>query len=241
MVPPTTGIELPGAAILPGFVDSHIHPVFGIELTQGADLTRCHTLPDVEAALSTEAAGLADGDWLLGWGLDPNVFDDGPVSNDVLNKVAGQHPAFIRFFDAHAALASSEALAVAGVTGGEEFTDGSRVVTDATGLPTGYLLEIQAIHLVEAVVPPLSFDHRVEALYDVLLHMARAGFTSGQVQDLAPDAIELLTTIEATRHLPIRLRMSPWYVPGAPIEEVEDSPTCRACTDATGSSRASSS
>ena len=50
--------------------------------------------------------------------------------------------------------------------------------------------------------------------------MARAGFTSGQVQDLAPDAIELLQTIEATRDLPIRLRMSPWYVPGAPLEEV---------------------
>ncbi len=40
------------------------------------------------------------------------------------------------------------------------------------------------------------------------------------MQDLAPDAIELLQTIEATRDLPIRLRMSPWYVPGAPLEEV---------------------
>ena len=73
---------------------------------------------------------------------------------------------------------------------------------------------------VEAFLPPLSFDHRAESLYAVLLHMARAGFTSGQVQDLAPDAIELLEAIEATRDLPIRLRMSPWYMPGAPIEEV---------------------
>ena len=216
----TRVIELPGAAILPGFVDSHIHPVFGIELTRGADLSRCRTLADVEAALSLEAAGLAEDDWLLGWGLDPNVFGENPVSNEVVNKVAGKHPAFIRFFDAHAALASSATLALAGVTGAEEFTDGSRVVTDETGRPTGYLLELQAIHLVEAVLPPLGFAHRSEALYEVLLHMARAGFTSGQVQDLAPDAIELLQTIEATRDLPIRLRMSPWYVPGAPIEEV---------------------
>src|SRR5215207_9877234 len=86
--------------------------------------------------------------------------------------------------------------------------------------PPGYLLELQAVHLVEAILPPLGFDHRAEALYEVLLLMARAGFTSGQVQDLAPDTIELLQTIEATRDLPIRLRMSPWYVPGAPLEEV---------------------
>jgi predicted amidohydrolase YtcJ len=216
----TRVIELPGAAILPGFVDSHIHPVFGIELTRGADLSRCLTLADVEATLRTEVAGLAAEDWLLGWGLDPNVFGEAPVSNAVLNEVAGDRPAFIRFFDAHAALASSRALALAGVTGTEEFTDASRVVTDASGRPTGYLLELQAVHLVEASLPPMSFDQRTEALYDVLLHMSRAGFTSGQVQDLAPDAIELLQTIEATRDLPIRLRMSPWYVPGAPIEEV---------------------
>ncbi|MGV8881682.1 MAG: amidohydrolase [Rhodoglobus sp.] len=216
----TRVIELPGAIILPGFVDSHIHPVFGIDMTRGVDLGRCRTLDDVEEALRAEAAGLAEGDWLLGWGLDPNVFGAEPVTNAVLDEPAGDRPAFIRFFDAHAALASSRALELAGVTGAEEFTDGSRVVTDEHGRPTGYLLEIQSVELVESVLPPLSFDHRVEALNDILLVMARAGFTAGQVQDLAPDAIDLLKTIESTRDLPIRLRMSPWYVPGAPIAEV---------------------
>lgn len=81
-------------------------------------------------------------------------------------------------------------------------------------------MELQAIHLVDALVPPLSAAQRVEALYGVLRQMAEAGFTSGQVQDLAPDAIELLDAIEATRDLPIRLRMSPWYEPGEPIEVV---------------------
>jgi predicted amidohydrolase YtcJ len=216
----TQVVELPGAAILPGFVDSHIHPVFGIDLTRGADLSGCHTLADVEAALRTEAAGLGADDWLLGWGLDPNVFGERAVSNAVLDAVAEGRPAFIRFFDAHAGLASSRALERAGVTGNEVFTDGSRVVTDAAGQPTGYLLELQAVHLVESVLPPLSFEQRTEALYQVLLMMARGGFTSGQVQDLAPDTIALLEALETTRDLPIRLRLSPWFVPGAPLDEV---------------------
>lgn len=216
----TRVIDLPGAVILPGFVDSHIHPVFGIDLTRGVDLNRCRTLADVAESLRAEVAGMAAEGWLLGWGLNPNVFGDDAVSNAVLDDVAGSRPAFIRFFDAHAALASSAALALAGVTGSEEFSDGSRVACDPTGRPTGYLLELKAIHLVEAVLPPLSLDNRVDALYEVLLMMARAGFTSGQVQDLAPDAIELLQRIEATRELPIRLRMSPWYEPGMPMDEV---------------------
>lgn len=215
----TQVVDLPGATILPGFVDSHIHPVFGIDLTRGADLNRCRTLADVESALRAAVAGLGEGDWLLGWGLDPNVFGEHPVSNAVLDEVAAGRPAFMRFFDAHAGLASSRALELAGVTGTESFTDGSRVVTDDSGRPTGYLLELQAVHLVESLLPQLSFEERTDALYEVLLHMARAGFTAGQVQDLAPGTIELLEAIESTRDLPIRLRLSPWFVPGAPLTE----------------------
>ena len=213
--------ELPGATILPGFVDSHIHPVFGIGLTRGADLSGCRSLADVEDALRAEADGLSEGEWLLGWGLDPNVFPGDEVTNRVLDDVAGTRPAMVRLFDAHAALASSAALAVAGLRGDETFSDASRVVTDAAGRLTGSLLEVQAMELVERHVPSLSADQRVDALRGILQRMASAGFTSGQVQDLAPDAIELLERIEETGDLPIRLRMSPWFEPGTPIGEVD--------------------
>jgi predicted amidohydrolase YtcJ len=217
----TTLMELPGASVLPGFVDSHIHPVFGLDLTRGADLTHCRTLADVEQTLRAELETLGVDDWLLGWGLNPTAFEGSEVTNRLLDAVAGDRPAFIRLFDAHAALASSRALEIAGCRGDEQFTDASRVVTDATGRPTGYLLEVQAIALVEPFVPELAFGQRADRLYDVLMQMARSGFTAGQVQDLAPDAIELLRSIEETRDLPIRLRMSPWFVPGTAIEEVD--------------------
>lgn len=217
----TVVIDRSDAVILPGFVDSHIHPVFGLALTRGADLTGCRTLAEVAERLRAELEHLGDDDWLLGWGLDPGAFEGAEVTNRMLDELAPGRPAFIRLFDAHAALASSRALEIAGCRGDERFTDGSRVVTDANGHPTGYLLELQAMAIVEPYVPELTFDQRVEGLYEVLLHMARAGFTAGQVQDLAPDTIELLRTIEQTRDLPIRLRMSPWFEPGTAVEEVD--------------------
>ena len=217
----TRVVELEGAVILPGFVDSHIHPVFGLELTRGADLSRCRTPADVRQQLGAHVAALGDDEWLLGWGLDPNVFGDRAVTNEVLDGVAGERPAMVRLFDAHAALASSRALELAGVTGSEQFTDSSRVVCDEDGRPTGYLLELQAMALVEQHVPQLTFDERVQALYEILLRMARAGFTAGQVQDLAPGTIELLESIEAARELPIGLRLSPWFEPGTDFADIE--------------------
>jgi predicted amidohydrolase YtcJ len=64
-----------GAAVLtPGLVDCHIHPVLGLELTRGCDLSGAKDLAEVRRLLCAEAAATAHGDWVRGWGLDPNVF-----------------------------------------------------------------------------------------------------------------------------------------------------------------------
>ena len=59
-----------GAAVLtPGLVDCHIHPVFGLELTRGCDLSGATDLAEVRALLRAEAeatpagTGCGAGDW----------------------------------------------------------------------------------------------------------------------------------------------------------------------------------
>ena len=59
-----------GAALVPGLVDSHLHPFWGAELARGVDLGRARTQVEVLAALT---AGEPERGWLFAWGLDYNA------------------------------------------------------------------------------------------------------------------------------------------------------------------------
>ena len=217
----TRVIELPDAAILPGFVDSHIHPVFGIDMTRGATSAGAARSPTSRRRCGQRRPGLADGEWLLGWGLDPNVFGEEPVSNDGpergRGRAPGVHPILRRpcrtriLGGARACPCHGDRRVHRRVTCRHRRGRAARPATSLSSRPCTWWRRF--CHRWASITAPRRSTRCSSS-------MARAGFTSGQVQDLAPDAIELLQTIEATRDLPIRLRMSPWYVPGAPLEEV---------------------
>lgn len=202
-------VDLGEATVVPGLIDSHIHPIGGIEMTRGADLRDCRTLEDVERSLRSDPEAWS-GEWLLGWGLDPNVFQ-GPPTGAIFDRVAPGAPATIQVFDAHSLVASSEALHRAGVSGAESFTDNSIVVVDSAQLPTGYLIEHSAMNLVRILIPQTSLADRVLLLRRSLMAMARTGFAAGHALDMdQTDAVDLLDLAASqSGGLPLDLTISP--------------------------------
>lgn len=214
----TTVIDLNGAVVTPGLVDGHIHPVTGAELTHGLDLSGCADLDAVRDALAREVRTLAPGAWLHGWGLDPNVFGDGPVEAAALGPVLDGVPALLLLFDAHSMLASPRALELAGVEGPRTFDQSAEVVCDDAGRPTGLLLEDAACALVERVAPQPTRTQRRDRLAAALRSMAATGLTGGHVMDANGDSLALYAELDAAGELPMRLRVAPWCQPGADTE-----------------------
>ena len=62
-------IDLQGAAVLPGLVDSHQHPFLGTQEARGVDLAGVRTLDGVLAALRKERLRCNDGEWVHGFAL----------------------------------------------------------------------------------------------------------------------------------------------------------------------------
>ncbi|BCY07848.1 amidohydrolase [Actinoplanes sp. L3-i22] len=215
--PATEVLDLGAATVTPGLVDGHAHPVTGIGMTRGVDLSTVRTLNDLKLILKA-ARGTG---WLEGWGLDPNAFAGAPITFAPLVEAVGPDvPVFLSLFDAHSALVSPRALELAGIAGPREFCSGASVVCDGGGRPTGHLLELEAVELVREILPVDAFAERVARLRDLLARMAATGLTGANAMDFEEDSLELFRALEADGELPVRWRCAPFVMPGASLPHV---------------------
>ncbi|MER7624254.1 amidohydrolase [Streptomyces sp. NPDC126503] len=217
--PGTETVDLAGATLTPGLTDSHSHPVWGLEMFTGTDLSAVTDLEGLRAALRT--AERRDG-WIIGHGLDHNVFGGRPVHRSLVEDVLDGTPALLRLYDGHSALANEAALKAAGIDGPRAFDQRSEIVCDPDGRPTGHLIEHAAMDLMTPVLPAQPYAERRDRLVGLLSAMAATGLTGAHVMDLGGhDVPGLLAAVEEDGELPLRLRLAPWCMPGATAGELD--------------------
>lgn len=175
----TEVIDLGGRALLPGFHDSHIHPVKGgIEL--GAlDLTGAASRSDLLERIARYVREHPDAAWIegRGWGLP--LFPGAHPHRSLLDSIVPDRPAYLKAQDGHSAWVNSRALSAAGITRATPDPAGGTIERDTDGEPSGTLRET-AMGLVEHVVPEPTPAEYVAALRHALRMAARFGVTGIQ-------------------------------------------------------------
>lgn len=177
--PKTEVVDLAGRMLVPGFQDSHVHPVWG-----GLDMLRCDlgdllTRTDYLARIGEYAAAHPELEWVLGGGWSMSGFPGGtPLASD-LDTVVPDRPAFLPNRDGHGAWVNSRALELAGVTKDTPDPADGRIERDPDGNPSGTLHE-GAMALVNRLLPRTEDATLVEALQVGQSYLHSFGITGWQ-------------------------------------------------------------
>lgn len=177
--PRTRRLELPaGACLLPGFIDSHAHLLgLGRALLE-LDLGGTRSFDEVVARTRERARTTPPGRFIVGRGWDQNRWPEKSFPNHAaLSAAVPDHPVLLTRVDGHAVLVNARALALAGIDAATPSPSGGEIVKDASGRPTGVLVDA-ATELVQKVVPPPSDEEESAALAAALAECAKNGVTT---------------------------------------------------------------
>jgi predicted amidohydrolase YtcJ len=171
-------LDLGDRVALPGFVESHSHPILFGRYLEEVDCRDCSSLEEIVEALRLRASVTPPGQWVVGNGYDHTLLKESrhPTRRE-LDRASDEHPVLLRNITVHNVVANSQALQLAGVTAGTLDPEGGRIGREADGEPDGVLWE-WAQGLVQSRLPEVSVEDIRRQLENAAKEYLAAGVIS---------------------------------------------------------------
>lgn len=173
--------DLKGKTLLPGFIDSHLHPIAYLFFLFNLDLVNVKSIKELQDLLKEAAKSKPKDELMVGLSLKEEDFEDPserilPTRWD-LDVACPEHPVFLLRYDGHIGIANTKALELAGITVDSVSPDGGEIRKNKDGELTGILSELATNILLQKITfpsPEIIKDVAKEA-FDIL---ASKGITS---------------------------------------------------------------
>jgi predicted amidohydrolase YtcJ len=203
--PETAVVNLGGRMVLPGIVDTHIHPVRGGLTANGVSFDSSATLAQVKAAVKKHIAKTKPkpGEWIEGakWGTALQS----TLTAKELDEVSPDNPVYLHDWTNHILAVNSKALAAAKITKDTKDPKEGKIDRDGSGNPTG-ILENKAASLVTTVVPPPTDAQLRKAAETVFANLSQFGVTSISTAQLDAGRLKTYRAMEKEGVLTLRIK-----------------------------------
>ena len=199
-------VDLKGKVLLPGLIDSHMHPggSWGAYLVRGVACgPDFNSVEEMLDAVRKKVAETDDGNWILGYRMDDVKMGRYPTKQE-LDNVSPENPLYIQRRDGHNGVANSLALNKAGITRDTPDPHHGKIERDEKGEPTGLLRE-SAKDLVYHMMPPYSFDEFYQGLKIVFDECIKLGLTSIHASMVSPTEFKAMQALKRDGKLGIRV------------------------------------
>ena len=178
----TRVVDLDGKMVLPGFQDSHIHPVTAVLKTSMCSLSGLQGVAAYLDRVQECVDNNPNAQWIHGAGWANRYFDgEQQPTKQLLDSIAPDTPLTLDSYDGHSLWANSKALEVAGIDEKTaEVASGEIVRFADSNEPTGLFLEDLAKDLVMSAKPPYSDAEIDKALRASQKYLNSLGITTVQ-------------------------------------------------------------
>jgi predicted amidohydrolase YtcJ len=183
--------DLAGKMLIPGFHDSHMHP-----MAAGTRFLRCNLEDlawpgEVTEKIRQCALDVKPGQWFRGVNLDAGLFEDNKLHRSMLDELLPELPAFVTSFSGKPAWVNSRTLAITGI---------DRSTPD----PVKGVIDRDPV----SVIPPPHTDDLRKALRLASEMANRLGITSSNEASMKPEHHAAYLEAEAAGELTIRVQGS---------------------------------
>ena len=200
----TRVIDLAGATVLPGLVDSHTH-VFELgALLERVNLIDVATEEEAVALVVERAKSVPKGEWIIGAGWDEGAWANRYPDKVLLSELVPDHPVFLRSLHGFSGWTNQMALESLGITADTEVPTGGEMRLGADGQPNGLFLN-RGIELLDNGVPAPSREAMTQQLLKGLNQMAEDGYVGVHEAGIHSMGMSILEELEAANELPIRV------------------------------------
>ncbi|KAL5720054.1 Protein LONG AFTER FAR-RED 3 [Ranunculus cassubicifolius] len=170
-------LNLNGKVVVPGFIDSHVHFLWGGLQMVRVQLQGVSSKEQLIRKVKEAVTDMQQGSWVLGGGWNNELWGgDLPIASWI-DDITPNNPVWLSRMDGHMGLANSLSLRMAGITKETKDPDGGTVMRTSGGEPTGLLID-SAMNLLVPQIPEVSVDERREALVRASKLALRKGVTA---------------------------------------------------------------
>ncbi len=220
--PKTTTIDLQGKMVLPGLIDSHVHP--GAAMTEfDHAIPEMETIQDVLSYIRARAVVRKEGEWIqLSQVFITRLREQRYPTRAELDAAAPRHP--VIFATGPDASLNSLALQLSGIDKNFKVTDGGAGFVEkdpTTGEPTGILRNCTRFVNVQPAGKQPTEEDTYRRTLDLFHDYNSVGITTICDRDASPAAIARYAKMRNANDLTVRLAISQHLDTLGPIEEVK--------------------
>jgi hypothetical protein len=206
--PNTEVIDVAGATVIPGLVESHGHFEELGELAEEIDLVGVRTMDEMIERVMARAESTPEGEWIVGGGWDEGEWANRLPTNTRLNSLFPNTPVVLRGLRGFGVLGNAAALEAAGINREMPAASGGEIVKDENGELTGVLLN-NAVSMLRDAIPARSLKQRKRIILHGLNAILEAGYVAGHHAGVYSDYISAYFALAEDDALPVRVEVMP--------------------------------